>query len=59
MSWIQYPRVRRVGQKAPFFKHQMPWYVRIGLLVFGGIGAVVCTLLLILMAYLAFGLIFD
>jgi len=35
VSWIQYPRVRRVGPRPAVFKHQMPWYLRMALAVFG------------------------
>lgn len=44
MSWVQYPRIRRVGAKVPFFRHRMPWHIRAALIVFGAITLVVGAL---------------
>ena len=34
-AWVQYPDIRNLQQRAPFFKNSMPWEKRVGLALFG------------------------
>lgn len=44
VSWVQYPNVRAEHGRSLFWKYEMPWYQRMGLVVMGlgliGISAV-------------------
>lgn len=57
MSWVQYPRIRRVGARTPFFKHQAPWYLRMALVVVGGSTLAACAIALFFLGLLAWAAI--
>lgn len=35
VSWVQYPDVRAGNRRSLFWKYEMPWYQRMGLVVMG------------------------
>lgn len=35
VSWVQYPNVRAEHGRSLFWKYEMPWYQRMGLVVMG------------------------
>lgn len=52
VSWVQYPDVRPASVR-PFFKHEMPFATRAGLVLFGVITLMICAVALFFIALLA------
>ncbi len=54
MRWVQYPRIvpRSQNARLAFFKTQMPWPLRVGLVVIGSVLLMVCAVALFFLGLL-------